>query len=58
MDKKAKIEKAMNATREAMRLLEEITLEYFKDEENSIFVEEIMNLEECPTCHDDGGPYD
>jgi len=58
MDKKAKIEKAMNATREAMRLLEEITIEYLKDEENSLFIEQIMNLEECPTCQEDGGPYD
>jgi hypothetical protein len=58
MDKKAKIEKAMSATKEAMRLLEEITLEYFKDEDNSVFIEEVMSLEECPTCQDDGGPYD
>lgn len=58
MDKKAKIERAMNATKEAMRLLEEITLEYFKDEDNSIFIEKIMSMEECPTCQDDGGPYD
>ena len=58
MDKKAKIEKAISATKEAMRLLEEITLEYFKDEDNSIFIEEVMSLEECPTCQDDGGPYD
>jgi hypothetical protein len=57
MDKKAKIERAMNATREAMRLLEEITVEYLKDEENSLFIEEIMNLDECPTCQEDGGPY-
>jgi len=57
MDKKAKIERAMNATKEAMRLLEEITVEYLKDEENSLFIEEIMNLEECPTCQEDGGPY-
>jgi hypothetical protein len=57
MDKKTKIERAMNATREAMRLLEEITVEYLKDEENSLFIEEIMNLEECPTCQEDGGPY-
>jgi hypothetical protein len=57
MDKKAKIERAMNATREAMRLLEEITIEYLKDEENSLFIEEIMNLDECPTCQEDGGPY-
>ena len=57
MDKKAKIERAMNATREAMRLLEEITIEYLKDEENSLFIEQIMNLDECPTCQEDGGPY-
>lgn len=59
MSNEEKIERAMNATLEAIRLLQEVTIEYFKDEQNSLFVDTLINEEgECTTCFDDGGPYD
>lgn len=59
MSNEEKIERAMNATLEAIRLLQEVTIEYFKDEQNSLFVDTLIDeAGECTTCFDDGGPYD